>query len=369
MSSNNVESVYIHIPFCKSKCKYCSFVSTENLDKKTGYLYSLLKEIDYYYDGKPLETVYVGGGTPSVLELNELEKIVKKLNFSETSEVTIEVNPNDINEEYIKGVRSLGFNRISIGAQSFDDNLLKYIGRRHNSEEIYNAIDIIRKEKFNNVSIDLIYGLPNQTINGFENDLKKAIDLGVEHLSLYGLKIDEGCFFYNNPPANIPNEDTQADMYLLAGELTSKNGYAHYEISNYAKKGYESRHNSNYWKCGEYSGFGLSAHGYKDNIRYSNTSNLSEYLNNPTSREYGKFLTEKEKLEEKIFLGFRLKNGINIEEINSTFNIDFDEKYSKVLSKYLKSGHIEKTEGGYCLSDKKDTNGFLISNIILSDFL
>ena len=368
MPSNDVKSAYIHIPFCKSRCKYCSFVSTENSDKKTGYLYSLLKEIDYYYNGNPLDTIYIGGGTPSILEPEELEKIIKKFNRTENAEITIEVNPNDINEEYIKGIMSVGFNRISVGAQSFDDEILEYIGRRHNSKEIYNAIDIIKKE-FDNISIDLIYGLPNQTINVFKDDLKKAIDLGVKHLSLYGLKIDEGCYFYNNRPTNIPDEDEQADMYILAGEITAENGYNHYEISNYAIEGYESRHNSNYWKCGEYYGFGLAAHGYINNVRYSNTSSLSEYLNNPTLHEYGKFLTEKEKLEEKIFLGFRLKTGVNVEEINSTFNIDFEKKYSKTLDKYLKSGHIEKTPNRYCLSDNKDTNGFLISNLILSDFL
>ena len=296
MSSNNPKSTYIHIPFCKSKCKYCSFVSTENLDKKTGYLYSLLKEIDYYYEDNHLDTLYFGGGTPSVMGLDELEKIVKKFNFNENTEVTIELNPNDITEEYANGLKSLGFNRVSIGAQSFNDEILKYIGRRHSSDEIYRSVEIIKNAGFENISLDLIYGLPNQTVKDFEKDLNNIVSTGVKHISLYGLKIDEGCYFYNNPPENIPDEDIQADMYLLAGELTSENGFNHYEISNYSKPDYESKHNSNYWRAGEYYGFGLSAHGYKDGIRYANTSDLSEYLNNPTSHEYGKFLTEKEKL-------------------------------------------------------------------------
>lgn len=366
--SANTKSAYIHIPFCKSKCKYCSFISTETLDKKLGYLYSLLKEIDYYYDGETLDTIYFGGGTPSVMELQELEKILKKFNFNNTAEITIEVNPNDITKNYINGLKTLGFNRISIGAQSFDDILLKYIGRRHSADEIYKAVELIKAD-FNNINLDLIYGLPNQTVDCFQKDLEAIVGLNPEHVSLYGLKIDNGCYFYNNPPENLPNEDMQADMYLLANEILSKHGYDHYEISNYSKPNYNSRHNSNYWRCGEYYGFGLSAHGYKDDLRYSNTSNLSEYLNNPTSHEYGKFLTEQEKLEEKIFLGLRLKEGICIEEINKLFNIDFEKKYEKTINKYLKTGHLEKTEKGYSLSDKKDNNGFLISNVILADFL
>ena len=202
-----------------------------------------------------------------------------------------------------------------------------------------------------------------------EHDLNEAISLNIPHISLYGLKIDEGCSFYNNMPENIPNDDTQADMYLLAGELTHKFGFNHYEISNYSKPEYESKHNTNYWKCGEYYGFGLSGHGYIDGVRYSNYTDLKKYLQNPIDREYGKFLTYDEKLEEKIFLGLRLSQGINIKEINKEFNIDFDEKYKSILDKFLKSGHLGKTENGYKLSDCKTTNGFLISNLILSEFI
>ena len=369
MTGNKTTSVYIHIPFCRGKCNYCSFVSGISTDKKTGYLYSLLKETDYYYQKEPLRTLYIGGGTPSLMEVSELSKIINKFEFEPDAEITIEVNPNDVTSDYMSGLKELGFNRVSMGAQSFDDNILKIIGRRHNSSEIYNAVDVTRKAGFNNISLDLIYGLPSQTIDGFRHDLKEVISLGVEHLSLYGLKIDEGCYFYNNMPSDLPDDDLQADMYLLAGELTSERGYEHYEVSNYAKSGFHSRHNTNYWECGGYYGFGLSAHGYTDGIRYSNTCDIDTYLSCPTSREFGKFLTEEEKLQERIFLGFRLADGVNIAEINSEFNIDFDKKYIKVLDKYLKTGHILKTKNGYKLSDLKDTNGFLLSNIILSEFI
>lgn len=369
MSDKEVLSAYIHIPFCKSKCKYCSFVSGTDFGKKTGYLYSLLKEIDFYYKNEKLKTLYIGGGTPSVLTLDELSKIIKKFSFNSDYELTVEINPNDINQDFMKGLKDLGVNRISTGAQSFDDNILKLIGRRHSSAEIYKAVDIARKIGFENISLDLIYGLPTQTIQGFEHDIKEIIKLDVEHLSLYGLKIDEGCYFYDNPPEAVADEDIQADMYLMAGELTSAEGYEHYEVSNYAKKGYSSKHNTNYWRCGQYYGFGLSAHGYTDGVRYSNTCNITEYLNNPTVHEYGKFLTEQEMLEEKIFLGLRLAEGINVADINTEFNIDFNKKYQSVLDKYKSPGYIIDTPTGYAFSDKKETNGFLLSNPILSDFI
>ena len=369
MSQTQTTSAYIHIPFCRGKCNYCSFISGISLDKKTGYIYSLLKEIDYYYQGEELKTLYIGGGTPSLLEVDELYKIINKFNYNTNTEITIEVNPNDITEDFAVVLKTLGINRVSMGAQSFDDKTLKLIGRRHTSSEIYESVNILKNAGFENISLDLIYGLPNQTLDMFRQDLKKVISLGVKHISLYGLKIDEGCYFYSNMPENLPNEDIQADMYLMAGEITNKNGYEHYEISNYSKPNYNSKHNTNYWKCGQYYGFGLSAHGYVDGIRYSNPTDIEKYMQNPTSREYGKFITKKEKLEERIFLGLRLYKGINIDDINNEFKIDFDEKYKNILEKYLLSGHLVKTDIGYRLSDSVETNGFLLSNIILSDFM
>ena len=367
--TSSVKSAYIHIPFCKSKCNYCSFVSFENQDKKLGYILSLLKEIDYYYDSNPLKTLYFGGGTPSVIETEYLKKIINKFEFEKDAEITIEVNPNDVCPAYVSELRELGFNRISMGAQSFNNDILKLIGRRHNSDEIYNAVEISRNAGFENISLDLIYGLPTQTIDDFKHDLEEIIKLDTQHISLYGLKIEDGCYFYNHMPENIPDDDAQADMYLMAGEITSKFGYKHYEISNYSKDGFHSKHNTNYWKCGEYYGFGLSAHGYVDGVRYSNYSVLDKYLESPTSHEFGKFLTKQEMLEEKIFLGLRLAEGICTQEINEEFEIDFDKKYDKVLKKYLDSGHIVKTESGYKFSDDKNSNGFLLSNLILSEFI
>ena len=369
MVNTSPRSVYIHIPFCKSKCKYCSFVSFENSDNRLGYIFSLLKEINYYYDKTPLKTLYIGGGTPSLLDSKDLSKIISKFVFDKDAEITTELNPNDINRDYLSKLKDIGINRLSIGAQSFDDKILKLIGRRHTVNEIYKSVETAQDLGFKNISLDLIYGLPQQTIEGFRHDLKEVINLEVKHISLYGLKIEDGCYFYDYPPKNLPDDDIQADMYLLANDITSKHGYNHYEISNYSKPGYESKHNTNYWECGEYYGFGVSAHGYKDGIRYSNPTVLDDYITHPTTHEYGKFLTEKDKLEERIFLGLRLSKGIDTTRLNADFGIDFDSLYGKVLDKYLKTGHIIKTKNGYALSNSKTSNGFLLSNTILADFL
>lgn len=357
------ESVYIHIPFCLSKCKYCSFVSFDCIENKTGYLYSLLKEIDYYYKKEPLRTVYFGGGTPSLMEIEELKKILNKLNFSTSTEITIEVNPDSTSKGYLQGLADIGFNRLSVGSQTFNDGLLKDIGRRHNAEQIFLTIDSAISSGFKNISVDLIYGLPNQTVDMFKKDLEIVNTLPVNHVSLYGLKIDEGCYFYNNYPQNLPDDDTPADMYLMA--IEKLNSFKHYEISNFAKSGYESKHNLNYWREGEYYGFGVSAHGFVDGVRYSNYRTIKEYLDNPVSHEYGKFLTEKEKLEESIFLGFRIADGIDKNIINQNYGIDFDSQYRNILDKYINTGHIIKTDKGYRLSDE----GFLVSNIILAEFI
>lgn len=358
-----VTSAYIHIPFCLSKCRYCSFVSFDTLAKKTGYLYSLLKEIDYYYQGETLKTLYFGGGTPSLMTVDELNKILKKFNYDESTEITIEVNPDSVDKEYLKGLKEIGFNRLSIGSQTFDDKLLTDIGRRHNAQQILDTIEFANEVGFENVSIDLIYGLPNQTLDMLKNDLEIVKTLDITHVSLYGLKIDEGCYFYNHYPKNVPDDDTQADMYLEV--IKTLNEFQHYEISNFAKQGYESKHNLNYWREGEYYGFGVSAHGFIDGVRYSNYQTLEQYMDNPVSHEFGKFLTEQEKLEESIFLGFRIAEGVDEQKINQKFGINFSEKYKNTLEKYISTGHLIKTDKGYRLSDE----GFLISNLILSEFI
>ena len=361
------QSAYIHIPFCKSKCKYCSFVSYAgcNEAKKKRYVETLLKEISFFYKKEPLKTLYIGGGTPTLLESPDIKRVLDCFEFLPDAEITVETNPETIDYDYLCDLKKSGVNRLSIGVQSFDDRILKTIGRIHSSKKAIETVDTAKAAGFSNISLDFIYGLPFQSIDGFADDLAKAVELGVSHISLYGLKIEKGCAFYTNPPKNIADEDLQADMYLAAIDVLSKAEFLHYEISNFCKDGKISYHNTNYWKAQEYYGFGAAAHGYTEGVRYSNFCSLEEYLKKYKQKEQSRKLTEKEKLEEKIFLGFRLKKGINVSQLNKDFCIDFETKYEKILKKYQNTGHIVKTENGYALTD----TGFLLSNIVLSDFL
>ena len=359
------QNVYIHIPFCTKKCSYCSFISYESLNLKNIYVDALSQEIKKRYQGEKLKTLYVGGGTPSILSINDFEHILKPFCYDDTTEVTVELNPNDADKDYLKGLLKLGVNRLSIGVQVFDDNILTKIGRRHTAKEAKNAVEYAKHAGFKNISIDLIYGLPEQTIESYEQTLLEAINLDVQHISLYGLKIEEGCTFFNKRPDFLPDDDAQADMYILSKEILNKNGFNHYEISNFAKEGYESKHNLNYWNNGEYYGFGVAAHGNQNNVRYENSTNINTYINAPEIPANTTTLTTSEKLEEKIFLGFRKLKGINIAEIKSEFNINFEKKYSKILAKYLQLKHIEKTNNGYKLTQ----NGILLSNNFLSEFI
>lgn len=359
------QNVYIHIPFCRQKCNYCSFISFSKLDNKTEYINSLCNEIALKYKNEKLKTLYFGGGTPSLLEISEFEKIISLFNIDENTEFTTELNPENLDEEYLKNLKTLGVNRISLGCQTFNDKILKIIGRHHNGSQVKQVVKLAQDVGFNNISLDFIYGLPEQTEEDFINDLQTAINLKIQHISLYGLKIDEGCFFFKNPPQNLPDDELQAKMYLKAIDLMNKNNFSHYEISNFSVEGFNSNHNLNYWQNNSYYGFGVAAHGYIDGIRYSNPLTLKKYIENPAKPEFEHTLSEQEKLEEEIFLGFRCMNGINTNTINNKFYINFDLKYKNILDKYISLKYIEKTDEGYRFT----TSGILISNYILADFL
>lgn len=359
------KNVYIHIPFCKSKCNYCTFVSFPCLQFKDSYVAALKKQIQAEYKGEKVETLYFGGGTPSNLSVEDFKTLISLFNFENNAEITTEINPEGIDKDYLVSLKSLGINRLSIGSQSFDEDILKTIGRRHNSKQVEKVVNMAKEAGFDNISLDLIYGLPNQSNESFKADLKKVIDLNVQHISLYGLKIEEGCNFYNSPPQNLPDLDTQADMYLAAVDILTQNSFEHYEISNFSKAGFNSRHNLNYWDNNTYYGFGLSASGYLDKVRYTNQTILEKYIENPLSKISEQKLKDNEILEEAIFLGFRKMAGINVDEINNKFGIDFNKKYSKILQKYLSTGHLIKTSNGYALS----IEGVLVSNDILADFI
>ena len=354
------KSVYIHIPFCKQKCKYCSFVSFPCLEKIDDYFNALIKEIKYFYKGEVLDTLYFGGGTPSLVDLKYLEKIISIFNLNKNCETTLELNPDDANLKYLKDLSAVGINRLSIGAQNFDDNVLKLIGRRHNSNQIFDAVNLAKEAGFNNISLDLIYGLPEQ-------DLKKDVEIltnfDIQHISTYGLKIEEDSYWGKFYPENLPDEDAQAEMYLFINQFFDKKGFKRYEISNFAKEGFESKHNLNYWNNQNYYGFGVASHGYVDNVRYSNFETIDKYLSNPLKHNIETILTKEDQLEEEIFLGFRKRTGVDITSINSKYDIDFEKKYSEILKKYKE--YFIKTQKKYALT----VEGILISNNILSEFL
>ena len=356
------KSAYIHIPFCKSKCKYCSFVSFNRPELITGYIFALLKDISDNYKGEELKTLYFGGGTPSLIPIELLKKVINKFKLTENAEVTLELNPDHASQEYLDGLKQMGINRLSIGSQTFNDEILKLIGRRHSSAQIIETVNLAKKVGFENISVDLIYGLPTQTLEKLSSDLEKFLELGIQHISTYGLKIEAESFWGKNPP-NVPDDDIQADMYELINQKLEQNGFFRYEVSNFAQKGFESRHNLNYWDNNEYYGFGVAAHGYLDGARYSNFTTLEEYLEKPSTHEIGHILSEEEKLEEEIFLGFRKTEGIDCERIREKFNIDFETKYADILSQY--SDFIERTEKGFALNLK----GVLVSNVILAEFV
>ena len=361
-----VENAYIHIPFCKTKCKYCSFVSfVGKEDRIKNYLKALLREINRFYRGENLKTIYFGGGTPSILDIKYVEQILQKFIFiPDFCEITFEVNPDDIELWYLRELKNLGINRLSIGAQTFDDKILEQIGRRHNSKQTLEAVEAAKKAGFKNINLDLIYGLPEQSEQTLLNDLEIIKSLDVQHISTYGLKIEEPSNFYYYMPSNLPDEDTQADMYLMINEFLSKNGYKRYEISNFSKPKLESKHNLNYWNNREYYGFGAAAHGYLCGVRYSNRAELEDYILNAVKRDVEHLVTPKEKFEEEIFLGLRKETGIDINKIKQKYGIDFEAKYKNTLEKFYPE-YLEKTPSGY----KFTTKGVLLSNNILSEFI
>ena len=358
-----VNCAYIHIPFCEKKCNYCAFCSYSLLKYKNDYIEALIKEINFLYKNKqtPLKTIYFGGGTPSLLEVSDVEKILKCFNFDSNTEITLELNPNSLSKEKLKGYKFLGVNRLSIGVQSFDDKTLNILGRGHNSKDALNAIFIAKDEGFKNISIDLIYGFNNQN---WAHTLKIAKSLDVEHISLYGLKIEDKTNFKLHPPKNLATSDKQADMYEEAVKSLEEK-FERYEFSNFAcSKEFYSKHNISYWKRREYYGFGLSASGFINNKRYTNTFNFKEYLNNPLKKDYYPLSTQ-ENIEEEIFLGLRLKEGIDFCHINKKYNIDIYKKYKNLFDKYIENNFMEKTKNGVALTLK----GVLVSNEILCNFI
>ena len=369
--------VYIHIPFCASKCAYCDFNSKAGCDKlMPDYQRALLKHIKeaekqlsaYYID-----TVYFGGGTPSYYGAERLIEILDTLKRHTKvlldSEITLEANPDSVNTVMLQQLKKEGFNRISFGVQSANDKILKNIGRRHNFAQAENAVESARSAGFDNISLDLMYGLPSQAKNDWAETLKKAMALKPEHISCYGLKLEEGTPLYSfKDTPFIPDDDTQADMYLYAAAQLKEFGYRQYEISNFYQKGFESIHNLKYWQCKEYIGFGAGAHSYMGSLRYSNICDIGQYIENITSG--GSIVDEREEISqfgkssEYLMLGLRTSNGISQHEYHDIFPCSFEpiEHYLTICAKH---GWAEKNVGRWSFTPY----GFFISNILIGDIL
>lgn len=360
---SNIKSAYIHIPFCKSICSYCDFSKMYyNSNFVNSYLNALSNEIKEDYKGEMLDTIYIGGGTPSALNIDELKRlflITNTLNLSDNYEFTIECNIEDVNKEKLELFKNNKVNRISIGVQSFNNKILKYLNRKYDSEIILKKINLAKKY-FDNINIDLIYAVNNETIDDLKKDLKMFLSIDIPHISCYSLIIEKNTILYNKNEEYI-SEDLDRLMYDTIEKTLSSN-YCHYEISNYAKKGFESKHNLCYWNNKEYYGFGLSAASYIENKRINNTRNLKKYIEFNRDKEE-EILTKEDKIRYELILGFRKIKGINKKEFYNKYNIDIHDLYN--INELLKKGYLNEDDK-YIFIPKEY---IYVSNDILINFI
>ena len=356
-------SIYIHIPFCTNICTYCDFCKMYyNKKYIDNYLISLKKEILERYNREKIKTIFIGGGTPTSLDKEDLTKlleITKIFNREEEIEFTIESNVESLDEEKLKIMKEYGVSRLSIGVQSFNENIIKILGRTHTKEEIYEKIKLAKKY-FNNINIDLIYAVTND-INIVKKDIEEFLKLDITHISTYSLIIEDKTILKINNYQNI-DEDTDYQMYKLIESSLEGNNYIHYEVSNYAKEGKESKHNLVYWNNEEYYGFGLGSTSYINNIRRTNTKNLNKYLNNNYIDE--EIYEDKEmQIENEIMLGLRKLKGINLNTFKEKYNVDLEEIYN--IKSLIEDNYLIK-ENNYLKINKEY---IYISNEILLKIL
>ncbi len=335
-----MRSVYIHIPFCNSICSYCDFCKFLNNEKWAhAYLEILSKEIDEYYENDKIKTIYIGGGTPSCLStsnLIRLFKIIKKFDVMKDIEFTFECNINDISVELLSILKENGVNRLSIGIESFNKKNLEFLNRKHDKELIYKNIALCKKYGFKNINVDLMYALPVEKLSTLKNDLKNILKLDVTHISTYSLIIEEHTKIYNDKVKPV-EEELDYRMYTYICNKLKKKGFIHYEVSNFALDGYESKHNLTYWNNEEYYGFGLGASGYINSMRYENTRNFNKYL----ERKYRfneLLVSNQEEMENEIILGLRKLKGINIVKFKEKYNKDIFDAFNieeALKKKYL----------------------------------
>lgn len=357
--------IYVHIPFCKSKCRYCDFNSSDNRwGLEDIYTDAVVKEIKERGKGKEADTVFIGGGTPTAIKTDNLLRIIDSVygNFNlQNPEFTVECNPATMGYDGFLKLKKAGVNRLSIGLQSANDGELSILGRIHTFETFLSTYSQAREAGFDNINIDLMFSLPDQTFESFSNTLCKVADLKPEHISCYSLIIEEGTPFYSMD-LNLPDEETDRKMYEYAIDFLAQRGYNQYEISNFALENKECRHNLKYWQRQNYLGFGCGAAGLFGNIRSENTYNIREYIVNNTPRI--EELTKEEEMAEHIFLGLRMMAGFSVEEFNHIYNVDFKTKYSEQIEKFTKAGLMVVSEN--CRLTRE---GVSVSNSVMCEFV
>ena len=365
---NKPTSAYVHIPFCTQICYYCDFskvfIKNQPVD---SYLEHLLEEFRSY-DIQKLRTLYIGGGTPTALSAPQLEVLLdgltKNLDLSVLEELTIEANPGDLDADKIAVLKNSAVNRVSLGVQTFDDKMLKKIGRSHLEKDIYENIDRLKLAGFDNISIDLIYALPGQTMEQVKENVAKAIGLDIPHMSLYSLILENHTVFMNRMRRGklpLPKEELEAEMFEYIIAELERAGFEHYEISNFSKSGFESRHNLMYWDNAEYYGIGAGASGYVNGIRYKNHGPIRHYLSaveEGNARITEEHLSQKEQMEEEMFLGLRKKSGVSMARFEEKFGRSFDELYGEIVRDLVQKGlmqiegdRVRMTKRGLFLGD------------------
>lgn len=353
--------LYIHLPFCRQKCKYCAFCSGAfPYEIQERYVDKVVDALKYYVDGKTVQTIYIGGGTPSALPLPLWKKLLTTLgelvNVTSLREVTVECNPESTDEALLNLLKEGGVNRISFGVQSLDDNELSAIGRLHNAKTALSAIRLAQKVGFQNISADLIYGLPFQSVESFENSLQTLLACGITHLSCYNLQLEEGTpLFSEQSSLHFPNEDEQMEMYDVLCGATEKAGFIHYEISNFCKEGFEAVHNSGYWTGEDYIGIGAAAHSKMGNVRGSFCENVLAFIDKKDfSFDERTFLSDKDIKEETIMLGLRTRHGAPLSLLDGN-KVEY----------FISLGLGEVRESHFILNNK----GLMLSNSIIAELI
>ena len=375
-TKKNGLELYIHIPFCIKKCDYCDFLSGPSTRAgQEAYIYALLREMETVSKNlkkRPVDTVFIGGGTPSVPECDVMEKLLKGLRdyflFSADAEVTIEANPGTLTPEKLSIYRKYGINRISIGLQSPNNKELAMLGRIHNYAQFLESFQMAREAGFSNINVDLMFAIPGQSYDGWIENLQTVAALGPEHISAYSLIIEEGTPFFRKK-LDLPDEDTEYRMYEDVAAVLKEYDYHQYEISNYAKAGYECRHNEGYWQRKDYLGLGLGAASLLGMERFSNTADMQEYLKNSSApekiRKNRELLTREDEMAEFMFLGLRMTQGVSKKEFQEYFGTAIENIYGEVLKKYKKQGLLLEESGRIFLSRE----GLHVSNAVMAEFL